>query len=313
MSERAFNPNLIVPAGTEVVARIAVRTIGAQQTLPKGAVGVVIQSPTDNSHAYRVRFPDGSEAMLKRQEIAVLKHVQRWGLERAGGVLKDYNLYEYVIFRCVLGSRAYGLAEDASDVDLRGIYLPPAALHWSLYGIPGQLENEDAQEAYWELQKFLTLALKANPNILECLYSPLVQHATPLATELLAMRDAFLSRLVYQTYNGYVLSQFKKLEADLRVHGAIKWKHAMHLIRLLLAGIRTLREGAVPVDVGTFRDQLLAIRRGEVEWGEINTWRRQLHREFDVAYETTQLPDRPDYDRANSFLIRARRSMVSAD
>jgi predicted nucleotidyltransferase len=155
--------------------------------------------------------------------------------------------------------------------------------------------------------------LKANPNILECLYSPLVQHATPLATELLAMRDAFLSRLVYQTYNGYVLSQFKKLEADLRVHGAIKWKHAMHLIRLLLAGIRTLREGAVPVDVGTFRDQLLAIRRGEVEWGEINTWRRQLHREFDVAYETTQLPDRPDYDRANSFLIRARRSMVSAD
>jgi uncharacterized protein len=310
VGERAFNPNLIIPAGTEVVARIVVRTIGAEQALPKGVVGVVVQSPTDNSHAYRVRFPDASEAMLKRQEIAVLKHVQRWGLERAGGVLEDYNLYDYVIYRCVLGSRAYGLAEDASDTDVRGIYLPPAELHWALYGVPGQLENQESQEAYWELQKFLTLALKANPNILECLYSPLVQHASALAEELLAMRTSFLSRLIYQTYNGYVLSQFKKLEADMRVHGAMKSKHAMHLIRLLLAGIRTLREGAVPVDVGEYRDRLLAIRRGELDWGEINQWRRELHREFDVAYETTALPERPDYERANALLIRARAAMV---
>ncbi len=47
----------------------------------------------------------------------------------------------------------------------------PAELHWSLYGVPEQLENEETQEAYWELQKFIVLALKANPNVLECLYS----------------------------------------------------------------------------------------------------------------------------------------------
>jgi len=29
------------------------------------------------------------------------------------------------------------------------------------------------------------------------------------------MREKFLSRMVYQTYNGYVMSQFKKLQADL--------------------------------------------------------------------------------------------------
>ena len=54
--------------------------------------------------------------------------------------------------------------------------------------MPEQLENDETQEAYWELQKFLTLALKANPNVLECLYTPLVEHATPLAQELLDMR-----------------------------------------------------------------------------------------------------------------------------
>ena len=66
-----------------------------------------------------------------------------------------------------------------------------------------QLENEVAQEAYWEIQKFIILALKANPNVLECLYSPLVETKTTLADELLEMRTSFLSRLVYQTYNGY--------------------------------------------------------------------------------------------------------------
>ena len=92
--------------------------------------------------------------------------------------------------------------------------LPPAALHWSLWGVPERLENDATQETYWELRKFLILALKANPNILECLYSPLVETVTPLAAELIAMRESFLSRLVYQTYNGYVMSQFKKLEPE---------------------------------------------------------------------------------------------------
>jgi hypothetical protein len=184
-------------------------------------------------------------------------------------------------------------------------------LHWSLYGVPEQLENPDTEEVYWELQKFLTLALKANPNVLECLYTPIVEHASELAGELLSMRAAFLSRMVYQTYNGYVLSQFKKLQADLRNKGEVKWKHVMHLTRLLLAGITTLREGHVPVDVGAHREALLAIKRGEVPFEEIERWRLSLHKEFDAAAEGTTLPERPDYERANALLIKARRSALS--
>lgn len=134
--------------------------------------------------------------------------------------------------------------------------------------------------------------------------------ATPLAEDLLEMRSIFLSQHVYQTYNGYVMSQFKKLETDLRVRGEIRWKHAMHLIRLLLAGVQTLREGFVPVRVEEHRDRLLAIRRGETPWTEVNRWRLSLHEEFDAAYAATRLPERPDYAAADAFLIRARRSMV---
>jgi hypothetical protein len=183
-------------------------------------------------------------------------------------------------------------------------------MHWSLYGIPEQLDNKDTEECYWEIQKFLILALKANPNVLECLYTPLVETVTPLAEELLAIRSIFLSQLVYQTYNGYVMSQFKKLEQDLRNQGTIKWKHAMHLIRLLLSGVKILKEGFVPVRIEDYREQLLAIRNKQRSWEEVDNWRLSLHQEFDQAFAKTNLPERPDYEKANAFLIKARRSMV---
>jgi hypothetical protein len=81
------------------------------------------------------------------------------------------------------------------------------------------------------------------------------------------------------SHSGYVASQFKKLQTDLRNQGQIKWKHAMHLIRLLISGIDILRNQRVAVDVGEHRDELLAIR--------------------------------PDYLKANELLIQARRSALS--
>ena len=101
------------------------------------------------------------------------------------------------------------------------------------------------------------------------------------------------------------------MQADIRNHGQVKWKHVMHLIRLLLSGIGALREGFVPVRVDAQRDRLLAIRRGELPWEELESWRLALHAEFNAAFETTKLPERPDYERANALLIGARRRAVA--
>jgi predicted nucleotidyltransferase len=223
----------------------------------------------------------------------------------------DLNQLEpYVIYRCVVGSRAYGLEGEGSDTDRRGLFLPPARLHWSLGGVPDCVADRETQDCYWELKPFLLLALKATPNVLECLYTPLVEHATPLAEELLAMRDCFLSKLAYRSYEGYVESQARKLGQDLRTRGEPRWKAAMHLARLLLSGIAVLREGRVPVRVGEHRGRLLAVREGRLSWKEYHAWRSQLLGEFEAAWAGTRLPDRPDYGRVQEFLFRARRSMV---
>src|SRR5688500_18980912 len=232
--------HLILSPGTRIVTRNETNPIGVGALIPGGAVGAIIDSPSDAQHAYKVRLNDGRQAMLRRTEFSILKEFKGEGIDADAHGLEFDDWKQFIIYRCVVGSQAFGLSGDDSDVDRRGIYLPPAELHWSLYGVPEQIENNDTQEAYWELQKFLVMALKANPNILECLHTPLVEHATPLAEELVGHRKAFLSKLIYQTYNGYVMSQFKKLEQDLRARGEIKWKHAMHLMRLLLSGISAL-------------------------------------------------------------------------
>jgi len=278
-----------IPTGTKVIAR------------PSGRVGVVMAG----NGPYIVRFPEGDEAEFPRSALTIYRHE----LAEIPLHVDPVSLLPCVHYRCVVGSTAYGLATESSDVDRRGFYLPPADMHWSLAGVPEQLETEH-EEAYWEVEKFLRLALKANPNVLECLYSPLVEHATPLAQELLSMRAIFLSRHVHRTYNAYVLSQFKKLEQDLRNQGRIRWKHVMHLIRLLLSGVTVLREGFVPLRVDEHRDRLLAIRRGEVAWEDVEAWRLDLHRQLDDALAATQLPEHPDYVLADQFLIRVRRSAL---
>ena len=299
--------NLIYPVGAQVVSRKPVHASSDRIAHPSGAVGVIVKSPVDRRHAYRVRFLDGFEAALRHDQLVLLAEYKQGDINDSEHLLANHGLFNRVIYRCVIGSRAYGLDDENSDVDRRGIYLPPAELHWSLYGVPEQLENDETEEAYWEIQKFVTLALKANPNVLECLYSPIVETATPLALELLDIKDIFLSRLVFQTYSGYVASQFKKMQTDIRNQGRVKWKHVMHLIRLLLSGIHVLREGALTVRVDQHRDRLLAIKSGETDFDDVETWRLELQQELSDAFQETRLPERPDYERANAFLVKARR------
>lgn len=292
-----------------MVSLVEVRGANGRSVHPRGTAGVIITSPIDAEHAYRVKFPGGDEHSLKRRELQVLSRFQSEGY--AIDPLTEHDLSRHVIYRCVIGSRAYGLENDASDVDRRGIYLPPASMHWSVYGVPEQLENDGTQECYWELEKFIKLALKANPNVLEALCSPLVEHADEVATELRECRSIFLSKLIYQTFNGYAMSQFSKIERDLATKGSIKWKHAMHLIRLLYAGIAALNTGELPVRVeDSRRAELLEIRDGAMRWERIDALRRDLHERFERAFEGSRLPERPDYERANRILVHARAAMA---
>lgn len=297
-------------AGTQIVSRVEI--LGANDSLihPVGAVGIVTRTPAGHEAEYLVRFPDGFEAKLVREQFDLL---QAYKSDVPTGMGEDFALDRLLVYDCVVGSRAYGLEHEGSDTDRRGIYVAPWRLVNSLFGYPEQIEDNAAQSCHWEIRKFLVMALKANPNILECLYSPVILKHTAIADALLEIRSAFLSRMVFQTFNGYAMSQFKKIERDVRNQGEVRWKHAMHLVRLLITGARILREGEVPVQVGRHRDRLLAVKHGEFSWSEVDQWRVALHADFETALAETKLPARPDYEAANRFLLEVREDTAGGE
>ncbi|MEU8629456.1 nucleotidyltransferase domain-containing protein [Streptomyces sp. NPDC048669] len=219
---------------------------------------------------------------------------------------------DHTVYSCVMGSRAFGLATDGSDTDRRGVFLAPTPLFWRFDKPPAHVEGPADEQFSWELERFCELALRANPNVLECLHSPLVEHADATGRELLSLRGAFLSRRAHGTFVRYALGQRRKLDADVRQYGAPRWKHAMHLLRLLASGRDLLRTGELTIDVGADREELLAVRRGEVPWPEVERRMTRLAEENDAAADASPLPADPDRARIEDFLIRARQASALA-
>lgn len=325
-SASEFSPHFLIPVGSQVVlTRDEEARRGGEALVKKaGSVAEVVKQPLTNDYAYSIAFADGASAHVRRRYLAIRKHLS----PESDAELREVRAYEkHLILRVAMGSRVYGLATEDSDTDEKGIFLPPASWQWSLHPLPEQVEFKSTREGvvfgsqarldgddhcWWELEKFLKLALRANPTVLEMLFVPEAQctWVGSLGKELLDLRRSFLSQHLYQTYSGYALSQFRRMRRARESGREHRPKHAMHLVRLLYSGIAALRTGDIQVDVSEHRDQLLSIKRQELSFEEVHALALELGRDFQAAFSETRLPEKPDVAAVDSFLIRARRSMV---
>lgn len=123
--------------------------------------------------------------------------------------IQDLKNKKLLLFEAICGSRAFGLATENSDTDIRGVYYLPKEDFFGLNYIP-QISNETNDITYYEIGRFVELLQKNNPNILEILASPedCIQYKHPLM-DLLKTED-FLSKLCKDTFAGYAISQIKK-------------------------------------------------------------------------------------------------------
>lgn len=215
---------------------------------------------------------------------------------------------EHTILSVVVGSRAYGLDTADSDTDRRGVFVAPTELFWRLDKPPAHLDGPLPEQFSWEVERFCSLALEANPTVLECLWSPLVEKTTGTGEELRALRPAFLSRKAHRTFLRYAERQFQRSSS--RGSEGVRWKHIMHLLRLLLSGRHLVETGELLVDVTPYRDRLLAVRRGEVPWTEVTAWRGELTAGLDGALADSPLPEAPDRAAVEDFLVSVRRSAL---
>jgi predicted nucleotidyltransferase len=224
---------------------------------------------------------------------------------------------EGLILVGLTGSHAYGLNHEGyrnaageaflpSDVDTRGVFVVPTEQVLALEKPAALVEQRETDSTYDEVERFLTLCLKGNPERLEMLAAPKTL-VTPEGELLVANQQAFLSKRLIKTYGGYAKQQLYRIERKQERTD----KPTMHLIRLMLTGIRILREGRVDPDMRAYRDRLLAIRFGEVPLEEAFRWHHELEVEFARAAEETRLPEEPDAATANRILLEIRRAHLA--
>lgn len=115
-----------------------------------------------------------------------------------------------LIYKCIVGSQAYGTNVEGSDVDIKGVYIqdPKEIL---AFGYKPQFEvNKD--EVYYEVRRFIELLGSANPTVLEMLYSPedCILGIEPEFQLILDQRDKFLTKGCRNSFGGYAVQQIKK-------------------------------------------------------------------------------------------------------
>jgi predicted nucleotidyltransferase len=201
---------VVLPHGTEVVTRVD-RIVG-ERRVPQGSVG-------------RVTKVDGELLDVTIVGIGVVRYARdELSPRRVGQVLFARRradawaaLQPCVVLETTVGSHAWNLADEDSDIDRRGVFAPPFSWAQGLVAPPEDLVSTDGSATYWAFGKAIRQALRADPNTLEMLFLPSAKPVDVIGEWLLAERDAFVSVEIYGTFGRYALGQLRRLEQGLRL------------------------------------------------------------------------------------------------
>lgn len=240
-----------------------------------------------------------------------------------------------VQYETIMGSAAYGVSSDTSDVDLYGWAIPPKEdIFPHLRGeIPGfgrsakrfeQFQEHHVRDAdalaghgrtydltIFGIVKFFALAMENNPNVIDSLFTPAtcVLHSTRVGNLVRENRRLFLHRGAWPKFKGYAYSQLHKLaikqprgkRADLVAAHGYDTKFAYHVVRLLGEVEQILVEG--DIDLQRDNERLKAIRRGEWTEARLRQWAADKEADLERAYAASTLPPTPDEEKLKTLLL----------
>lgn len=236
------------------------------------------------------------------------------------------------IYLTMMGSVAYGVKGDTSDVDVYGIVIPPKEtifphLSGEIFGFGKQIQRFEQYQQHgiiepdsgneydltiYNIVKFFNLAMQNNPNIIDSLFTPqfCVLHCTKVGHMIRENRKLFLHRGAWHKFRGYSYSQLHKMTSKnpegkrkaVREKFGFDVKFAYHVVRLLdeIDQILTLGD----IDLQRNREHLKAIRRGDVSEAEIRKWASNKEIQLEKAYAESKLPYGPPEDKIKALLCQ---------
>ncbi len=199
-----------LPHGTEVTTRV--ERFADSRRVPQGVVGRIVRA---RDGGFDVALVGVGEVWYARDELVPRKSGQlSFALRRAAAW---DALRPCAVVEAVVGSRAWGLADEGSDTDLRGGFALPFSWTCGLVAPPTDLVSADGSATYWELRKLVEQALRADPNTLELLFLPSARALDPIGAWLLEAKEAFVSTALFGSFGRYALSQLEKLSRAQRL------------------------------------------------------------------------------------------------
>jgi len=242
-----------------------------------------------------------------------------------------------VHYLCQMGSVAYGVSSDNSDVDMYGFCIPEKTevfphLRGEIQGFGRQKQRfeqyqqhhiNDPQAAggkgceydltVYSIIKFFQLCMENNPNMVDALFVPerCIRHMTQIGQLLRDNRRLFLHKGCWHKFRGYAKSQMHKMRIKTPKEGKRKdlvekfgydVKFAYHIVRLM-DEVEQILEG-YDLDLERSRETLKEIRRGE--WKEQRIYDYFAHKEplLEELYYKSALAHKPDESKIKALLMQ---------
>jgi predicted nucleotidyltransferase len=241
-------------------------------------------------------------------------------IESGANVHPPSWLPDNLCYETMMGSVAYGVSSDTSDMDVYGICMPPKHvvfphLAGEITGFGRQVKRfETWQEHHvaargklWDFQiygvvKFFQLAMENNPNVIDSMFTPrrCVLSSTSIGEYIREHRTEFLHKGAWHKFKGYAYSQLNKIRtktpsggrAELVEKYGYDVKFAYHVVRLLLEVEQILV--SCDIDLERDREQLKAIRRGEWTLDQLDQWAQDKENQLEALYHTSTVRYEPD-------------------
>jgi len=238
-------------------------------------------------------------------------------------------------YEVIMGSIAYGVNDDNSDMDIYGFCIPPRDyvfphLRGEIQGFstPGPKfdqyqehhiidphalggEGREYDLAIYNIVKYFRLCMENNPNIIDSLFVPrrCILHSTPIGEMVRERRHIFLHKGAWHKFKGYAFAQMRKIRTK-KPTGKRKAmvdkfgfdvKFAYHVVRLLDEVEQILTEH--DIDLERNREQLKSIRKGEWTLDEVEHYFIEKEKGLESLYTTSTLPYKPDEKKIQQLLL----------
>jgi len=241
---------------------------------------------------------------------------------------------ESIQYEVIMGSMAYGVSNDSSDMDVYGFCIPPKDyvfphLRGEIQGFtpagprfdqyqehhvkdPSALGGKGRQYDFtiYSIVKYFRLCMENNPNIIDSLFVPerCILFSTKIGDMVRDNRKLFLHKGAWHKFKGYAYAQMRKMHiknpTGKRREMVEKYgydvKFAYHIVRLLNEVEQILMEG--DLDLERNREQLKSIRNGEWSVKQIEEYFEQKESDLEQLYVNSDLPQQQDISQIQDLL-----------